>query len=428
MCLIDFAPFKYSLALHSVLEDVSLKTMRENTIEQHLPETSNALFDTESVKSIWSRKNISDAVLRAPLVPILFLLLWWCILVILEHFDLKIIQLSKVKDVRKSSIPSVGVLHIGILALSFYLLFTVVVIPMMGLTIYQGMTSFYLTVLFTCLVIPTASHAFPILQPISEFLKSTLLLVKKLIFPGHYQEPSAQAPVSFLEVLIADSLCSLSRVFYDLGMSFLFFLLPSLLMTSSENVVNLAHFVSVALSSLFAAIPFIIRIRQCLANRSALNDSSIQYRLNSFNIYKYISAFPPLILALLVSLGLQLNDYMIYFSLFHSIYGYFWDCLFDWGVWNLLTSTTGQSHHLPYAYLYLAVVINAFLKFAWAFQEISLFSVSPWGVVFILEIIEILRRFIWILFRVDYEFGRRIKLLANGGRDEEAATPQDVKD
>ena len=71
--------------------------MRENTIEQHLPETSNALFDTESVKSIWSRKNISDAVLRAPLVPILFLLLWWCILVILEHFDLKIIQLSKVK-------------------------------------------------------------------------------------------------------------------------------------------------------------------------------------------------------------------------------------------------------------------------------------------------------------------------------------------
>lgn len=69
-------------------------------------------------------------------------------------------------------------------------------------------------------------------------------------------EPSGPRPIPFIDVFFADAMCSLSKVFFDWGMLF------HLASHFPEPVPKSAH--SILIPSFCAAIPYIIRARQCL--------------------------------------------------------------------------------------------------------------------------------------------------------------------
>jgi len=69
-------------------------------------------------------------------------------------------------------------------------------------------------------------------------------------------EPSGPRPIPFIDVFFADGMCSLSKVFFDWGMLF------HLASHYPEPVPSSFH--SILIPSFCAAIPYIIRARQCL--------------------------------------------------------------------------------------------------------------------------------------------------------------------
>jgi hypothetical protein len=69
-------------------------------------------------------------------------------------------------------------------------------------------------------------------------------------------EPSGPRPIPFVDVFFADAMCSLSKVFFDWGMLF------HLASHFPEPVPASTH--AIMIPSFCAAIPYIIRARQCL--------------------------------------------------------------------------------------------------------------------------------------------------------------------
>lgn len=99
----------------------------------------------------------------------------------------------------------------------------------------------------------------------------------------------------------------------------------------------------------------------------------------------------------------------------NSLYSFWWDVSMDWD----LTLLSKQQHkqpfglrqqrvfRLPMAY-YLVVAFDIILRFAWSFK-LSLHLVYLDGIeggIFLLEIMELLRRWVWVYFRVETEWVR----------------------
>ena len=97
-------------------------------------------------------------------------------------------------------------------------------------------------------------------------------------------------------------------------------------------------------------------------------------------------------------------------AVIQSGYCFFWDVQMDWGLlkrnrraafgWSLRPELLIRSSPL----MYLALCIfNLGLRFIWA---LTLFGVasSPGGGMFFLEAVEILRRTVWAIFRIEWEY------------------------
>lgn len=99
----------------------------------------------------------------------------------------------------------------------------------------------------------------------------------------------------------------------------------------------------------------------------------------------------------------------------NSLYSFWWDVQMDWDL-TLLGKTRHTNpyglrqqrvFHSPMVY-YIVIIFDIILRFAWSFK-LSLHTVYLDGVeggVFLLEIMEILRRWVWVYFRVEAEMVR----------------------
>jgi hypothetical protein len=67
---------------------------------------------------------------------------------------------------------------------------------------------------------------------------------------------SGPRPIPFIDVFFADAMCSLSKVFFDWGMLF------HMALHFPEPVPPALH--NILIPSAFAAVPYLIRARQCL--------------------------------------------------------------------------------------------------------------------------------------------------------------------
>ena len=248
----------------------------------------------------------------------------------------------------------------------------------------------------------------------------------------------------FGDIILADVLTSYSKVLGDLFVCICMFFSRG---TSSTNNPNRgcggAYMVPLIIS-----VPSLIRLRQCLIEfirvrkqKQALDGWGGQHLGNAL---KYSSAFPVIILSALQrgydpakiymsETGLFrlwfahpntfLTSYLIVLRLvavfFNSFYSFYWDVAKDWDL--SLFSSYGKRNNPVHPYglrrhrhfhatkmYYAAIIVDFLLRCTWSFKlspHLDHFNDLEGGI-FTMEILEVLRRWMWIFFRLETEWGQ----------------------
>ncbi|CAM9514062.1 unnamed protein product [Pylaiella littoralis] len=212
--------------------------------------------------------------------------------------------------------------------------------------------------------------------------------------------------VHFAEVLVADALTSLSRVFADVAMTFL--------LVGKGWGVECPGWMLCYVPCAFMSFPYWVRVRQCVMQLTYEVDGR-RRRLLAINVGKYLSAFPVIWLG-----GYQamrhydgarylpgVGNAIIAAALFNSAYSFAWDVKMDWGLGQTGSRTWGLrntlliSHEEPWPY-YLAVVVDLVLRLSWLLR-LKEGRFGHVDMVLTLELVEVLRRSMWNVFRLEWE-------------------------
>ncbi|KIW27620.1 uncharacterized protein PV07_07345 [Cladophialophora immunda] len=232
----------------------------------------------------------------------------------------------------------------------------------------------------------------------------------------------------FGDILLADVLTSYAKVLGDLFVSTCMLLDAKTTSTAKPN----RGCGGVYLVPLIISIPSMIRLRQCLIeylrvrrNRSTSSGWGGQHLANAL---KYASAFPVIILSALQRGYDPTKFYLseaglfrlwMFFVFVNSFYSFYWDVAKDWDL--SLFSSPRQRNNPEYPWglrrhryfhskevYYSAIVIDFLLRCTWSFKlspHLDHFNDLEGGI-FLMELLEVLRRWMWIFFRVETEWVR----------------------
>ncbi|KAI9238271.1 MAG: EXS family-domain-containing protein [Podila humilis] len=241
-----------------------------------------------------------------------------------------------------------------------------------------------------------------------RFLRS----MRHVMFSGFKSE------VSFADVILADILTSFARVFGDLAVALC-------LMFLDRDGTNTDACYGSILVPIMTSIPYFIRLRQCLSEYIESNYTTDRHLMNAL---KYASAFPVIIISSLqksakaASLKGQPNSgYFSDSSLFklwllfvaiNSFYSFYWDIYHDWSLIQVQPARRfGMRSFLHYedpVFYYMAVILDFLLRTTWMLKLVSNIQIEEYeGGVFTMECLEVLRRWIWVLFRMESEMVKR---------------------
>lgn len=188
---------------------------------------------------------------------------------------------------------------------------------------------------------------------------------------------------------------------------------------------------------LLLALPYAIRLRQCLieylrVSRAPYKESVGWGGQHLANAAKYATAFPVIALNAALKPGgsssstgagsLLLGPAWVAAVLLNSLYSFYWDVAKDWDLTLLSPSAKQRSPpdqayglrrrlHIwpaPGAY-YAAIALDLVLRCTWVVRVLgpTVDRASGFeGSVFVLELLEVLRRWVWIFFRVETEHVR----------------------
>jgi hypothetical protein len=238
----------------------------------------------------------------------------------------------------------------------------------------------------------------------------------------------------FGDVLLADVLTSYAKVLGDLFVSLCMYF------SSGKSATNKPDrgCGGQLIVPLIIAIPSLIRFRQCIIEYFRV-ERSIQRQgghssdgwggQHLANALKYATAFPVIFLsALQRSLSLDhtsisMSEASVYrlwlFSvLVNSFYSFYWDVAIDWEL-TLFSSRERASPEHPWGLrrrlhfdmkelYYVAIAMDLLLRCTWSLKlspHLDHFNDLEGGI-FVLELLEVLRRWIWIFFRVETEWVR----------------------
>eukprot|EP00037_Helgoeca_nana_P025890 m.287574 g.287574 ORF g.287574 m.287574 type:complete len:441 (-) comp27078_c0_seq1:1152-2474(-) len=221
--------------------------------------------------------------------------------------------------------------------------------------------------------------------------------------------------VKFIDVLFADALTSSSKLLADMHV-----ILCSIVLHLVGDMAG-STCINSYLGPVLASLPYCIRAVQCWLTFSTKND---QWQLVNFG--KYLSSLPVIWLSAIKSsysdggtaedseIETQLAMLWLYSVVINTVYSFLWDVFKDWGLgrprssvgkpqWLFLRPVLAYS--LP-LYYYVIIVVDLALRGCWSLKLSShLQRYGSHGQVFILvfEILEVLRRWAWIYFRVEWE-------------------------
>jgi hypothetical protein len=169
------------------------------------------------------------------------------------------------------------------------------------------------------------------------------------------------------------------------------------------------------LDTLVGSIPNFIRLAQCYKEWKVTGDP-----IHLWNFAKYTSNIPVLLIGLLMRTREGYTQLWILFAFFNSCYTFYWDVTNDWQ-FGLFKKTNlflrSKLHYIFNSFYYTVIFLDFVGRFIWvtkflpsSTESSSLFylgitslfsSESGW---FTLEIIEILRRWLWVLVKVEVDY------------------------
>ncbi|KAI0018337.1 EXS family protein [Xylariomycetidae sp. FL0641] len=241
----------------------------------------------------------------------------------------------------------------------------------------------------------------------------------------------------FGDILLADVLTSYAKVFGDLYVALCMFVRPG---GSATARPDRACGGAVAVP-LIMALPSLIRLRQCLVEygraRRGYNSAAAAHLgwggQHLANALKYSTAFPVIVFSALhrnATAGAGGDSpsapSAFYYRLWlaacvvNSLYSFYWDVAKDWDLTLFDRAKRWDAHHAaapglrrvlrvgPPAAYYAVVVVDLLLRCTWSLKlsphldHVSDFESS----IFVLELLEVLRRWLWLFFRIETEWIR----------------------
>lgn len=192
---------------------------------------------------------------------------------------------------------------------------------------------------------------------------------------------------------------------------------------------------------LIISIPFLIRFRQCIIEYFRVRDDVRNTGLISThgwggqhlaNAGKYASAFPVIILSALQrslsndQLHLGMSEAGLFRAwmaavMFNSLYSFYWDVAKDWDLTLFSSKRERDSPEYPYGLrrnlffhtheiYYFAIGLDLLLRCTWSLKlspHLDHFNDLEGGI-FVMQILEVFRRWVWIFFRVETEWVRNV--------------------
>ncbi|KAF2142097.1 uncharacterized protein K452DRAFT_227311 [Aplosporella prunicola CBS 121167] len=286
---------------------------------------------------------------------------------------------------------------------------------------WEILPNLYLIVLVCCMVLPWHS--------VSRSGRSRFLSTLKRISIGGIAEAQDG---KFGDILMADAMTSYAKVLGDLFVALCMFFTRKHSTGRPDRSCGGAFWVPFII-----AIPSLIRFRQCIIEylrvrrsnqRSGTIGSAGWGGQHLANALKYSSAFPVIILSAMQrgyepgKFGLSeagLFRLWLLAVFLNSFYSFYWDVTKDWD----LTLLSGQRErnnpehpwglrrnryfHTKEMY-YGAIIMDLMLRCTWSFKlspHLDHFNDLEGGI-FLMEFLEVFRRWIWIFFRVETEWVR----------------------
>lgn len=230
----------------------------------------------------------------------------------------------------------------------------------------------------------------------------------------------------FGDILLADVLTSYAKVCGDLFVTICMFFTPG---GSSTNRPD-RNCGGIVMVPLLLALPSMIRFRQCITEylrvrRAPYKESVGWGGQHLANALKYSTAFPVIILSTLQrnldgpDAKAALNKGWLVAVLINSLYSFWWDVAKDWDMTLFSTSKERASAHRPWGLrdrlifrpinmYYVVIALDLVLRCTWSMKlspHLDKFTDFESGI-FLIEVLEVLRRWVWIFFRVETEWIR----------------------
>ena len=237
----------------------------------------------------------------------------------------------------------------------------------------------------------------------------------------------------FGDILLADVLTSYAKVIADLFVALcMFFQTDGSATRRPDRACGGQYLVPIII-----AIPSLIRFRQCIIEYLRVRESNRKSGgvgaggwggQHLANALKYSSAFPVIIFsALQRNLGVDNDSIGITQTALYrcwlvavfanSFYSFYWDVAKDWDL--TLFSASRNSHMHPYGLrqrlcfpskeiYYFAIIADLLLRCTWSLKlspHLDHFADFESGI-FLMEVLEVGRRWMWIFFRVETEWVR----------------------
>lgn len=227
----------------------------------------------------------------------------------------------------------------------------------------------------------------------------------------------------FGDILLADVLTSYAKVFGDLFVALCMFFRTDGSATARPD----RSCGGMVIVPILMAVPSLIRLRQCLIEYMRVRNAPYKESTgwggqHLANALKYSTAFPVIIFSALqrnLSPTPGLYRAWLVACTVNSLYSFYWDVAKDWDL-TLFSeardrNTPGQAFGLrrrlilgPPTLYYGVIVMDLLLRCTWSLKlspHLDHF-VDFESSIFVIEFLEVFRRWVWIFFRVETEWLR----------------------
>ncbi|KAH3674355.1 hypothetical protein WICMUC_003381 [Wickerhamomyces mucosus] len=207
------------------------------------------------------------------------------------------------------------------------------------------------------------------------------------------------------DILLSDTLMSYQKVLIDLGIYLCHLINFKSCMPNDQTNIDRTCGQSVALEFFIGGLPVFIRLKQC----------AYEYRLSNFiqkdhlfNFGKYLTGLIFLAITIFLSNHPHYGKIWKIVAFINSCYSFYWDLNKDWGLFKTGSLRTRRVY--PIYYYYSIIAIDFFARFVWVLKLSSkdifinvLLYQSESGI-FILQLLEILRRFLWVILKIENDY------------------------